>query len=282
MIKQLYRFLNPRFQNLFLDYKVDFKPRYGYGKSSHKELNSIIGQNKADYASFLDKALDLKEELWSIRKSGQESDLSQPAWNNGFLPGLDIVALYTMMATIRPNKYVEVGSGNSTKVVHKAKSDLSIGTEMVSIDPMPRTEIDSLVDKVIRQPFENTNYSIVDELGENDILFIDNSHRLLPNSDSMVFFLEVLPRLKKGVIVQIHDIYLPYDYPQEMCDRAYSEQYALALCLLSNPERYQCLLPNYYISEDKELADRIAPIWEHDNLKNVEVHGGSFWLKIGE
>jgi hypothetical protein len=111
-------------------------------------------------------------------------------------------------------------------------------------------------------------------------LFIDNTHRILPNSDSTVFYLEVLPALKRGLIVHIHDIYLPYDYPQEMCDRAYSEQYGLAMYLLSNPEKYKTLLPNYFISEDKELSGILDPMWNHPNLKGVEHHGCSYWLKI--
>lgn len=120
----------------------------------------------------------------------------------------------------------------------------------------------------------------MDELGENDILFIDNSHRVFPNSDAMIFFLEILPKLKKGVIVHIHDIYLPYDYPQFMCDRFYNEQYMLAAFILANPTKYQVILPNFFISQDPELSTCIAPIWNHKNLENVERHGGSIWLKI--
>jgi hypothetical protein len=145
---------------------------------------------------------------------------------------------------------------------------------------MPRAEIDHLADKIIREPFENIDLKFIDELGENDILFIDNSHRILPNSDAMVFFMEVLPRLKKGVIVHIHDIYLPYDYPQFMCDRFYNEQYGLAMFLMANPEKYKTLLPNYFISEDKALAEVISPMWNHANLEGVERHGGSYWLQI--
>ena len=159
-----------------------------------------------------------------------------------------------MLSETRPGKYVEIGSGNSTKVAFKAKKDRGLATEIISIDPQPRAEIDELADKVIREPFENIDFSFLHDLKENDILFIDNSHRILPNSDSLVFFLDVLPYLNEGVIVQIHDIYLPYDYPQFMCDRFYSEQYGLAMYLLANPGRYQTILPNYFISEDPVLG----------------------------
>jgi hypothetical protein len=91
-------------------------------------------------------------------------------------------------------------------------------------------------------------------LKAKDILFIDNSHRIFPNSDATVLFLEVLPKLFKGVIVHIHDTDLPYNYPQFMCDKYYSEQYGLGICLLAYSRKYQPVLPDYFISEDKELS----------------------------
>lgn len=282
MIKQIYRFLNPKFQNLYLDYKVDLKPRYGHGKAAHQDLYKIIDANRPMYRTLLRKALSYKDEIWTIEDSSKETDSTKPSWNNGFLPGLDIVGIFTLISEFKPQIYIEIGSGNSTKVAFKAKTVCNLDTEIISIDPMPRAEIDSLANKVIREPFENIDLHILDDLNENDILFVDNSHRILPNSDSLVFYLEILPRLKKGVIVHIHDIYLPYDYPQFMCDRFYSEQYGLAMYLLANPEKYETILPNYFIYEDKELSDLISPIWNHDNLKGVEKHGGSYWIRINK
>ena len=280
MIKQLYRFLSPKFQNLFLDYPVDFKPRYGHGKPPHTALYDIIAANRDTYQYLLSKALDLKEHIWEIKESKRERDTTKPGWNNGFLPGLDIIGIYTMLAEFKPKKYIEIGSGNSTKVAYKAKQEQQLSTEIISIDPMPRAEIDQLADVVIRQPFETIDLNLLYTLDENDILFVDNSHRILPNSDAMVFFMDILPKLKKGVIVHIHDVYLPYDYPQFMCDRFYSEQYGLAFYLLANPTKYETLLPNFFIAEDPALAATIAPIWQHENLSHVEKHGGSFWLRI--
>jgi hypothetical protein len=280
MIKQLYYFLSPKFQNLFLEYKVRLRPRYGHGKPPHPELYAIINRNRGVYADMLSKALKYLDNFHSIRNSKMESNPVNPSWNNGFLPGLDVIGIYTMLSEFRPQRYIEIGSGNSTKVAFKAKSDHKLSTEIISIDPMPRAEVDQLADVVVRKPFEDIDLTILSNLKENDILFVDNSHRILPNSDSMVFYMEILPRLQKGVIVHIHDIYLPYDYPQFMCDRFYSEQYGLAMFLMANPDKYQTLLPNYFISEDKELSEMIAPVWNHANLNDVERHGGSYWIRI--
>ena len=65
-----------------------------------------------------------------------------------------------------------------------------------------------------------------------------------------------------------------------MCDRFYSEQYGLAAFLLANPEKYMPILPNYFISQDKELHSILNPIWNCPALQDVEHHGGSFWLKV--
>ncbi|MBK8424964.1 MAG: class I SAM-dependent methyltransferase [Lewinellaceae bacterium] len=281
MLKKIYQFLHPRYQSLFLEYKVEMKPRHGHGLPPHARLYDIINAHRAEYAWWMEKIRQYKPQLQSILKADAVQDAIQPGWNNGFLPGMDIMALYTVLAELKPRRYVEIGSGNSTKVAHKAKTDLGLNTEIISIDPYPRAEIDHLADQIIRTPFEQLDNAFLRDLNENDVLFVDNSHRVLPNSDATVFFLEVLPELKKGVVVHIHDIYIPYDYPQFMCDRFYSEQYALAAFLLANPQHYIPMLPNYFISEDVELHSLITDMWEHPNLEGVERHGGSFWLKIG-
>lgn len=220
--------------------------------------------------------------MQKIKPKGSDHASNDIVWNNGYLPGLDIAMIYSMLVLKKPSKYIEVGSGYSTFIAHKAIQEQQLDTEIISIDPEPRAEIDLLADRIIRQPFEDIDHQEILDLQENDVLFIDNSHRILPNSDAMVFFLEVLPRLQKGVIVHIHDVYLPYDYPDFMCERFYSEQYGLAMYLLANPERYRPILPNYFIHQDPKLNQIMDPLWDHPNLKGVERHGGSFWLEIGE
>lgn len=282
MLKSFAKVLSARYQTLFLEYKVTFKPRYGHGLPPHGLLMQIIDNQRDTYQFWLDKIRDNAPFLQAIRKKADEKDARLPGWNNQFLPGLDIMALYTILAETKPARYVEVGSGNSTKVAFKAVQDHGLKTKITSIDPYPRAEIDDLAHEIIRKPFEAVDTAWLAELSAGDILFIDNSHRILPNSDAMVFFLETLPSLKPGVLVHVHDIYLPYDYPQFMCDRFYSEQYGLAIAIQANPKRYKPVFPAYFISEDAALSQSIEAIWQHPNLEGVERHGGSFWLVIGE
>lgn len=281
-IKSVLKSLLSRYQTLHLEYPVDMKPRYGFGKPYHKELTAIIEQHRVVYAGWLNKALTLKDNLVRFPEQPSLTDPNLPAWNNGFLPGLDITILYTIVATSSPSTYVEIGSGNSTKVVARAKLDHHLSTKIISLDPSPRAEIDQLADEVIRKPFENTDLNLFAALKSGDIVFVDNSHRIFPNSDATVFFMDVLPVLAPGVIVHIHDVYLPADYPQAFCDRYYSEQYVLAAFLLANPDRYKTIMPCYFVSEDKDLRAILDPLWKDQAMPRTEHHGASYWLQIGQ
>ncbi len=282
-LKHWYRFLNPKFQSIHLDYPVQFKPRFTPESRPHPQLERLISSNIGVYQELLTKMLEHKVAFSNWCHEAESTDSSKPSWENGFLPALDMMALYTMISYFKPNVYLEIGSGHSTKVSHCSKVDHSLSTKIISIDPQPRAMIDTLSDEVIRKKLEDVDVeTLVDRLHTGDVLFIDNSHRMLPNSDATIVFTEILPRLNKGVIVHLHDIYLPYDYPQFMCDRYYSEQYGLAIAILANPNRYKTILPSFYISEHKELSQLIAPIWALDKLNHGERHGGSYWLQIDD
>ncbi len=276
-VKDIYRFLSSKFQTIHLDYPVDAVPRYSK-QNPIPVLNEIFISGNERYSLLLENfkkySTDFTE--WKYEQENPQN----PYWNNSFFPGLDIITLYSIIAEYKPKQYMEVGSGNSTKVAFSAKGIHSKGTKITSIDPMPRAEIDQLADEVIRQPLEKTNLSVFSQLEKGDILFIDNSHRCFPNSDVTVVFLEILPKLKPGVIVHVHDIYLPYDYPQFMTERFYNEQYVLAAMITANPQRYKTLFPCFYVSENTELAAKLKPVWDKLDSR-IEKHGGSYWLEIG-
>lgn len=280
-IRDWYRFLNPKYQNLFSEFPVDFIPRYNTAQG-HAILYDLINKNRKEYSAFILEILKHKEVFKSWNDFTKESDHTKPCWNNEFFPALDMMALYTMIALKRPAKYVEIGSGNSTKVAYQAIRDNSLMTEITSIDPLPRASINELSKVIIREKLESIDLNVIYHLSEGDVLFIDNSHRILPNSDAMVVFMDILPRLSKGVIVHIHDIYLPYDYPQFMCDRFYSEQYGLAINIMANPKRYHAIFPCFFVYKDENLNNEIESLWQIPTLRNSERHGGSFWLRIAE
>jgi len=281
-IKNWHRFLSTKWQTVHLDYPVTFQPRSRPANGDADEfLERLLIERRGFIAEEVHHILTFQDDLQSIRKRSEETNALKPGWNNGFLPGLDMAALFSMVSTRKPKRYLEIGSGNSTLVAAAAKAQHSPQTEIISIDPFPRADIDQISQTIIRSPFESVERQMALSLDSGDILFIDNSHRVLPNSDATVAFLEWFPLLKPGVIVQIHDIYIPWDYPQEMSDRAYSEQYMLAMALLSNPKRYQPLFPAFWVSEQPEFKKKLQPLWNHPNTAGVEQHGGSFWFEVG-
>jgi hypothetical protein len=162
-------------------------------------------------------------------------------WRNPHMPMLDGLTL--MWAADRAKSLlIEVGSGNSTMFAKSALLHSGKDTKIVSIDPQPRAEIDAICDEVIRAPLEDLDVSLFDRLEAGDSLFIDNSHRSFMNSDVTVAMLDVLPRLKPGVLVGIHDIFLPFDYFETWAERGYNEQY-----LLANSDYFDIQFSNYWI-----------------------------------
>ena len=191
------------------------------------------------------------------------------------------MALYAFLARHNPKRYIEVGSGNSTKFARRAIVDHQLDTRIISIDPHPRAEVDGLCDEVIRAPVEDVAAATFDILDAGDVLFIDSSHRTLMNSDVTMLFLDVLPRLKPGVLVQVHDVTLPGDYPAQWSGRHYSEQYLLAAYLLGRGPLLDIVLPCAFVSDDPELHGILAPVWSAEWMKDAEPYGCSFWFRTG-
>ncbi|MBM3672392.1 MAG: class I SAM-dependent methyltransferase [Actinobacteria bacterium] len=263
-----------------IDYPVRPRPRWGHGSPPHPRLSEIIGRNRTQYAATLQGVTEHQARLCAIPMHAPK-DSPEPRWINGALPGLDAAVLYSFVADKRPATYLEVGSGHSTKFARRACTDHDLATRIVSIDPAPHTEIDALCDEVIRAGLEDVDLAIFDRLDGGDILFVDNSHRCFQNSDVTVAFLDVLPRLRPGVLVHFHDIFLPDDYPPAIVHQLYSEQYVLAAILLAEGLKLEIALPAWFVSSDAELAAILEPLWSQPGFEGVQRHGASFWLRTG-
>jgi hypothetical protein len=279
LARRLYLSLKPSNRIIVLDHPIEAKPLYSLSNPNLR-LQNYFEQFKPQYQSLLISVLQYAPFIQTITPGNASENSIQPVWNNDFVPPFDMILLYTILCTYRPKKYVEIGSGTTTKIANKARKEQNLDFTITCIDPRPRQEIQKIADVWLDQQIQKVDLSLFRDLSENDIVFFDGTHMMLPNSDVAWFFLEILPSLPKGVIVQVHDIYLPYDYPQFMLDRYYSENYVLGVVLLSNPEKYEVMAPVFYISNQQELASIVHSLWDHPNLQNTEKHGGSFWFKI--
>ncbi len=209
-----------------------------------------------------------------------QEDASRPFWTNNWFPPFDAASLYGLIAERSPQRYIEVGSGMSTRFARQAISDLNLQTRIVSIDPHPHTDIDAICDQVVRSRMEEVSREFWEGIGAEDLLFIDNSHRSFPNSDVTVFFTEVMPALRPGTIWGMHDIFLPWDYPEEWRNRFYNEQYLLLTYLLGGAYGDEIMLPVAWATSQPSLHGILSSLWAREDLfQDMGTGGGCFWMR---
>jgi hypothetical protein len=264
----------------WLEYPVSCKPRWGHGLPPHARLTEILGRGRNRYAETLRGFLPFADSVASIPRDRDPALPAEPNWVNGWLPDLDGLAIYCFLAQRERGWYVEVGSGNSTRFARRAVKWHGWNTRLVSIDPCPRAEIDDLCDEVIRSPLEVVDPTLFDRLGDGDVLFIDNSHYSFMGSDVTVFFFDILPRLRPGVLVGVHDIFLPDDYPLLWEGKYYNEQYLLGCWLLGGGGGAEIVLPARYVSNDAGLAGVVAPMYRRGGLAGITPDGNALWFRI--
>lgn len=255
----------------------DFRPRWGYSQKRLHILENWFAQHKEPYRDFVRfmRSLDLS----TIGISTETTPSPKPAWVGGAIAAFDSLALYAMVLKHKPKLYLEIGSGMTTCFARQAVVDGKLGTRIMSIDPEPRAAIDAICDEVIRQPLECCDVSIFEQLNAGDILFFDGSHRAFMNSDVTVFFLDILPQLKPGVLVHIHDITLPWDYHEYFKNWYWNEQYMLAVYMMAAMERLDPVLPTAYICGSGEFESLAAnPPVDLGEVNSSWAGGGSMWF----
>ena len=198
----------------------------------------------------------------------------RPDWHSDYLTPLDGAAIYAAVARYRPARVVEVGSGNSTHFLARAAQDHATGTAITCIDPAPRIGVERLPVTLRRRVLSVEDVPLADTLAANDILFIDGSHLLQQGFDLDILFNRMFPRLRPGVIVHVHDIYLPYPYPPEWEKARWNEQTALIDWLLSGAVRPE--VSTHFAIRD--MADDLAGLCP--SVPQIAGSGGaSLWLR---
>jgi len=189
----------------------------------------------------------------------------------------DAPIYYSFIRHKKPQRIIEVGAGNSTRLAVLA-AEKNGNTEIVAIDPFVRNlrkiDIPSSV-QFIEKPVQMVPLSEFKKLTKDDILFIDSSHIVKQGSDVNFLYLQVLPILKSGVIIHIHDIFLPSVYPKKWLNEKltfFNEQFLLHAFLLFNKD-FEILFSNNFMR-----------IYHGDLLTlffdtKSEPRGGSFWMR---
>jgi hypothetical protein len=244
-----------------------------------KDLVGIRMDDK-EQLEILDKIKDFKSEFTQFKKfSGSVNTQKDPNFyfDNLAFDTTDALLYYGMVRLIKPRKIIEIGSGWSTKIA--AAACLKNGeTKLDSIEPYPQPILKNGFpgfSKLIEKKVEDVSLRFFESLRGGDILFIDSSHVSRIGGDVNHIFFEILPRLRKGVYVHIHDIFLPYDYPKDWVmkqRRFWSEQYILHAFLLFN-DTFEIVYAKGYMNEKyPSKVKKVFPAFP-------PFGGGSMWIR---
>ena len=201
---------------------------------------------------------------------------------NDAFPLADALALLGFLAEFRPRRYVEVGAGYSSCAAIDINEQFLDGSlRMTFIEPHPETVFALLGDDsryracVLRQRLQDTPLSLFTELDAGDVLFIDSSHVAKTGSDVLDYLFRILPRLRPGVLVHLHDIFYPFEYPKLWIadqNRSWNEAYFVRAFLCANPSFRVLYLSDWIYKCRRHLFETRMPLC-------IQHRGGSLWMQ---
>ena len=207
------------------------------------ENRTLIGINlRKDEQLSLLKKFDYRNELLEI-STLPKNKLTYSFDNGPFLSG-DSEMLFNIVRYFKPQRVIEIGCGHSSLMIQEAltynqKENDKYFCEHTCVEPFENSWLSKLKVKVVKEKVEDMDLIFFQNLEENDILFIDSTHMIRPQGDVLFEYLELLPTLKSGVIIHIHDIFTPRDYLDEWFRDGmlfWNEQYLLEAFLTFNSE----------------------------------------------
>jgi predicted O-methyltransferase YrrM len=237
-----------------------------FDDASHRHvLDELFPRFYGDFDYAAEGAAD--EELTSYYV-----DNSQFSW-------LDARALFVLLRAWRPSRIIEVGSGYSTLLMHDvARRFLDGACTITAIEPYPRPFLARIGVELIESKVQDVAPALFDILERGDVLFIDSSHVAKTGSDVNHLFFEILPRLKSGVRIHVHDIFLPAEYPEDWvidANRSWNEQYVLRALLMYSARFRVVFGASYAYHRHREAVTRALGL-----APGVAYGGGSLWLEV--
>ena len=201
--------------------------------------------------------------------------------NNSQFGAGDAEVWYQVVRAFKPKRIIEIGSGYSTLMAIKAtkknqETDAAYKCEHICVEPYERSWLEESGVTVIRERAETLPLSFFSQLEDGDILFIDSSHIIRPRGDVLFEYLELLPSLNKGVIVHIHDIFSPNDYPDDWLHdmvKFWNEQYVLEAFLTHNASWEILAALNYLRHDHYDKLKSAAP------FMTPQREPGSFYIR---
>jgi predicted O-methyltransferase YrrM len=254
--------------------------------TTESELSGIDMRDEAQLAFLTDAVGRFGTELNALPRRKEDAGPGQYFVDNGAFESVDAEALHSMVRMHKPGRIVEIGSGWSTLVSMAAldlnKAEGSPGT-LTAIEPYPHAFVKDAITAhadatLVDEQVQGVPMDTFSSLGENDILFIDSSHVLKIGSDVQYEFLEVLPRLRPGVLVHVHDIFLPGEYPKDWVygeeHRFWNEQYLLQAFLTDNAHVEVVWASNWMHRRHPDELEKALDSYDRNTR-----FPGSFWFR---
>jgi hypothetical protein len=244
------------------------------GSPPYDAIETLFATRRVSFEAVLDLIDAAGPDLEAIARKDLPGDWvgPQPRFDQAWFPTLDACAAYALVRQHRPARIVEVGSGHSTRFLAAALRDGAI----TAIDPAPRADIARLPRvTVVPRTVHYADPRVFADLRAGDLLFIDSSHILMPGSDVDLLFGRIMPMLPPDVLVHIHDITLPDDYPAAWAWRNYNEQQGVIPLLLSGA--YEALFSSPYAAT--RLAERVGRSVAARLPRHPEGRSTSLWLR---
>lgn len=212
--------LGLRRQGFFIPYRYAESVK---APGPYPAVEALFADHSETFQSVLDDIEAHADALEALR-----GPAPKPRWDQDWFPRIDGAAAFALVASRRPRRIIEVGSGHSTRFMAAAGD-----AQITCIDPQPRADFGDLTIDWRQGVLDESHFPLFDDLAPGDIAFFDSSHLMMPGTDVDMIFNRIIPRLKAGVLIHIHDILFPDPYPDAWEWRGYSEQNALGGWLLS-------------------------------------------------
>ena len=249
-------------------------------KNLAKDRNlPAINLNVSEQLEFI-KNFKYTKELRNLNLKEESENYGFKIKNGSFENG-DAEIYYQILRYLKPKKIIEVGSGHSTQIcleaIKKNKEESGIDTNLICVEPYENKWLEKLGVNVVRKKIEDIDLDWHNELNAGDILFIDSSHIIRPQGDVLKIYFEIIPMLKRGVIIHIHDIFTPKNYLKTwVVDyvRFWNEQYLVESLLMNNNKLKVLLASNYLKNHHYEEFKLCCPYMEDT------IEPSSFYIEV--
>lgn len=238
--------------------------------ADYPSLTPFFARAEPDFRRWLGVASSYLERLLDFTYGRPPA----PRFDQDWFPRLDAALAYTFIRHHRPRRVVEIGSGHSTRFLARAIVDGGLATRLVAIDPAPRATLAGLAIEAVQARVQDAGTTPFAGLVAGDIVFVDSSHILMPGTDVDLILNTILPALSAGVVLHVHDVFLPDAYPRAWAWRGYNEQNAVATLIASGG--WRLLWASRYAATRMAADIQAAGL---DKLPLVEgAYESSLWL----